>query len=121
MPVQEDKELYELFVRWLAEVSEERGGISPWELLEVVKGITIQLRMSLVPEEISLAYAHAVSFMEHWLRENDYKILEITTGQPTRMVLAEEHRFGDNPLAEMADEMWVPDTLPEWLTDDEPM
>lgn len=115
---EEERPLYEMFVRWLAEVSEEREGVSPWELIELVKGITIQLRMSLVPEEITLAYAHAVAFMEHWMRENDYNIMEVQSGQPTRLMIAEEHRFGENPLEQVKDTMWVPDTLPDWLTDD---
>lgn len=116
---EEEQNLYENFVDWLAE--QTNGEVSPWELLELVKGIVVQLRQTLTSEEISLGFAHCVAFVEAWLRERNYVVLDLNTGQPERMVTGEERRFNtNNPLELNFWEEWVPDELPNWITGDGP-
>lgn len=114
----EDKEnLYDKFTDWLAEQTD--GSVTATELLELVKGVVVQLRQSLTSEEVSLAFAHCVAFVEAWLREKDYIVLDLGTGQPERLITGEERRFGsNNPLEINFWEDWVPDELPDWLTGD---
>ena len=116
-----ETDLYEDFLEWLYEKQMERDDDDPvtvYDMLSLVKALVPQLRMSLLPTEVPLAFVHAAAFMERWMQENNYTMREIGTDKVTRIHLAEEHRLGQNPLADV-DEGWVPDELPDWLFGDD--
>jgi len=113
----EERPLYDEFLHWLADRSQERGGIKTYELLTIVKAIVPQARMTLTPSELALALVHAASYMERWLVENEFMMIDLETNTPVRLETAEETRFGKNALAEVEDG-WVPDELPDWLQEE---
>lgn len=114
-------DLFEEFLEWLntVQVRRDEAGepVTVYDLLTIVKALVPQLRTALTASEVPLAYVHAAAYMERWLIDNEYKVIDIGSGDPVRLETAEERRFGKNALADVADG-WVPDELPEWLTSD---